>query len=180
MAALPSSSVTPAITLEDFARLPRQGARHEIDAGELLTLPPPKSRHALIALTVLESLQQYLKQRDTHRALPEAGFILSRDPLTIRQPDVSVISRERIRATSADSYFEGAPELAVEIVSPSDSAEDLDSKIRQYLESGAEQVWIIYPKTRTVHVFSPGAAPRIVTEDQTLDYGVAVGALFAV
>ena len=125
-------------------------------------------------------MQQYLKQRDTHRAIPEAGYILARDPLTIRQPDVSVISRERIRATSADSYFEGAPELAVEIVSPSDSAEDLDSKIRQYLESGAEQVWILYPKSRTGHVFSAGAAPRILTEDQTLDYGITVGALFAV
>jgi|SRR5689334_3617468 len=84
----------------------------------------------------------------------EAGYILSRAPLTIRQPDVSVLSRERINATDPDSYFEGAPELAIEIVSPSDAAEDLDIKTRQYLLSGARQVWIVYPTTQTVQIFS--------------------------
>src|SRR5438309_11707169 len=120
--------ISAPMTLEEFARLPKDGARHEINAGELLTLPPVKSLHTLVALSILEALQQHLKQSGPQRAVPEAGYVLSRNPLTIRQPDVSVISRERIRATDPDSYFEGAPELAIEVVSPSDSAEDLDIK----------------------------------------------------
>jgi Uma2 family endonuclease len=166
------ATVIPApLTLEDFARLPADGARHEINAGELITLPPAKSLHTLIALAVLEALQGYLKQHPIGRALPEAGYILSHDPLTIRQPDVSVLSKERIRATAADNYFEGAPDLAVEIVSPSDSAEDLEIKINQYLQCGAKQVWIAYPKTRKIHVFSAGNAGAILDENETLEGG---------
>jgi Uma2 family endonuclease len=174
------------VTLEEFARLPKDGVRHELNAGELLTLPPVKSLHSLVALAVLEVLQQHLQKHGASRAIPETGFILSRDPLTIRQPDISVLSRERIRAANLDSYFDGAPELAVEVVSPSDSAEDLEIKTKQYLQSGARQVWILYPKTQTVHVFSSGAAALILDRDQTLEGGdllpgfsVPVASLFA-
>jgi Uma2 family endonuclease len=159
------------LTLEDFARLPADGARHEINAGELITLPPAKSLHTLIALAVLEALQGYLKRQPIGRALPEAGYILSHDPLTIRQPDVSMLSKERIRATAAENYFEGAPDLAVEVVSPSDSAEDLQIKVKQYLQYGAKQVWILYPKTQNIHVFFTGAALIILDHDQTLEGG---------
>ena len=145
---------SPPITQEDFARLPRDGFRHEVNAGELITLPTPKSRHSLIALFVLEELQGYLKQNSIGRALPEAGYVFSEEPLTIRQPDVSVLSKDRIRETDPDSYFKGAPDLAVEIVSPSNSAEDLEIKVKQYLQAGAKQVWVLYPKTQNIHVFS--------------------------
>jgi Uma2 family endonuclease len=182
-----ASVLSAPVTLEEFSRLPRDGACHEMNAGELITLPPPKSLHTLVALTLLENVQQHLKQDEVHRAVPEAGYILSHDPLTIRQPDVSVLSRERIRATDPDSYFEGAPELAVEVVSPSDSAEDLDIKTKQYFQSGARQVWILYPKTQTVHVFSRSAGAVILDRDQTLEGGdllpgfsVPVASLFAV
>ena len=73
-------------------------------------------------------------------------------PLTISQPDVSVVSKERIQATDEDSYFEGAPELAVEVVSPNDPADDLELKVRQYLKAGAKQIWVLYPKTQHLHV----------------------------
>ncbi|MBV9766287.1 MAG: Uma2 family endonuclease [Acidobacteriaceae bacterium] len=159
------------MTIEEFSRLPRGTERHELNAGELITMPPPKSLHALVALTVLELLQTYLQQHAIGRAIPEAGYVLSRDPVTIRQPDVSVISKEKIQTTGPDDYFEGAPELAVEVVSPSDSAEDLETKIEQYLQAGARQVWILYPKTKRVHVFY-GTDQRIVRdESQTLEGG---------
>jgi Uma2 family endonuclease len=179
--------ISAPVTLEEFARLPNDGACHEMNAGELITLPPPKSLHALIALTILEFLQQHMKKQGTGRVIPEAGYLLSRDPLTIRQPDISVISRERVHASDPDSYFEGAPELAVEVVSPSDSAEDLDIKTKQYLQNGAQQVWILYPRTQTVHVFSRGSATIILDQDQTLEGGVllpgfsvSVASLFAI
>jgi Uma2 family endonuclease len=157
-----------AMTVEEFSRLPADGVRHELNAGELITLPSPKSLHSLTALAVLEALHPYLRQHPFGRAIPEAGYILFREPLTIRQPDVSVLSNARIEATPEDSYFEGAPELAVEIVSPSDAADDLQIKVQQYLDTGSKQVWVLYPKTKDVHVFEANQA-MVLTGDQLLE-----------
>ena len=82
-----------------------------------------------------------------------------------------MLSNERIGATGDDDYPLGAPELAVEIVSPSDNAEDLQVKIDQYLAAGAKQVWILYPKTRRVHVFYETHSVTILDETQTLEGG---------
>lgn len=166
-----ATTLAPSITIEEFSRLPRGFDRHELNAGELITMPPPKSVHALLALNILETLQAYLKEQAVGRVIPEAGYILSRDPLTIRQPDVSVLSKERIQTTRPDDYFEGAPELVVEVVSPFESAEDLEVKIEQYLRFGAKQVWVLYPKTKRMHVFYAAGERRILDETQTLEGG---------
>ena len=160
---------TPPITLEEFSQLPGDGQIHEIAAGELITMPFPKSLHTLIAHRVYKALQPSLNQYDHSEALFEAGYILSLAPLTVRQPDVSVLTKERIHSTALDSYFEGAPEIAIEIVSPSDSAEYLEAKVKDYLESGSTEVWILYPKTKHIHVFSRTDAPKLFTEKQTLE-----------
>jgi Uma2 family endonuclease len=160
---------TAPLTLQEFAQLPGDGVRHEISEGELITLPPPKSLHSRIASKVFNAIQALLAKSALGEALAEAGYILSREPLTIRQPDVSVLSTERIQGTAAEDYFEGAPELAVEVVSPSDSAEDLEVKVEQYLHSGAKQVWVLYPKTKRLHLFRPGNQLRVLDETQTLD-----------
>jgi Uma2 family endonuclease len=166
------ATVTQApLTLEQFAGLPADGARHEMDAGVLITLPPAKSLHSRVARSVFIAIQECLDRSDVREAFPEAGYMLSEDPLTIRQPDVSVISKERIAATEAESYFQGAPDLAVEIVSPSDSAQDLEAKVRQYLQAGAQQVWVLYPKTKNIHVFSGTRSLLILDENQTLEGG---------
>ncbi len=159
------------LSLEQFSQLPRGQEQHEMSCGELITMPPPKSLHTLVALAVLQVLQVYLRKNPFGLAIPEAGYILSRNPLTIRQPDVSVLNKERVQSTGADDYFEGAPELAVEVVSPSDSAQDLQVKVGQYLQSGAKQVWVLYPKTRRIHVFHAGGATVIFDESQTLEGG---------
>ncbi len=176
---------TAPITLDEFARLARGTEQHELSAGELKTLPPPKALHALIASLLFEVLQNYLRKQGEARAFAEAGYILSRDPLTIRQPDVSVLSKARIKSADPDGYFEGAPELAVEIVSPSDSAEDLQVKVDQYLQSGARQVWILYPKTKCIYVFRAGEQVAVLDASQRLEGGdllpgfsVAVADLF--
>jgi Uma2 family endonuclease len=166
-----ATTLTAPITLADLERLPDDCNKYEVSEGELIVMPPVKSLHTLVALTVLETLQTYLKQQSIGRAIPEAGYLLSRNPLTVRQPDVSVLSNERIASTSEDKYFEGSPELAVEVVSPSDSAQDLETKVEQYLRFGSKQVWIVYPKKKRVHVFRPNAGPAILDESQMLEGG---------
>jgi Uma2 family endonuclease len=163
-----ATTIDVPLTLEEFAQL-SDAMRHEISEGELITMAPPKFLHTLVAVAVFELLQAYLKQHGGARAFPEAGYVLSHDPLTIRQPDVSVLTAERIRATNVDAYVEGSPELAVEVVSPSHSAQDLEIKVQQYLHSGAKQVWVVYPITKRVHVL--GSQVTVLGETQTLEAG---------
>ena len=143
------------MTVEEFSRLPADGARHELNAGELITLPPPKSLHSRVARSVFTTLDTFIQKEGLLEVYQEASYVLSYEPPTIRQPDVSVLSKARIAATPEDSYFQGAPELAVEIVSPREEAEDLEVKVRQYLNAGAKQVWVLYPKSQDLHVFQP-------------------------
>ncbi len=177
--------MTAPITLEEFASLARGTEQHELSAGELITMPPPKAFRSMIASLLLEVLQSYLRKQGKARAFAEAGYVLSRGPLTIRQPDVSVLSKARIESTDREGYFEGAPELAVEVVSPTDSAEDLQVKVDQYLQAGARQVWILYPKTKCIYVFRAGEQVAVLDASQTLEGGdllpgfaVAVADLF--
>lgn len=182
-----ASTLVAPLTLEEFARLPEDGNKHELSEGELVVMPPVKSLHTLVAVAVLEVLQAYLRQHSFGRAMPEAGYVLSRDPLTVRQPDVSVLSQERIDATPEDGYFEGSPELAVEVISPSDSGQDLGIRVEQYLRFGSKQVWMVYPKSKSVHVFYAGGTGRILQGDAVLGGGdllagfsVKVAELFAI
>jgi Uma2 family endonuclease len=159
------------LTIEQFSQLPSDGERHELNAGELITMPPPKSLHSRVVRKLLKLLEAFLDKSQSGEAFAEAGFVLSREPLTVRQPDISVLGKERIQSTRDDDYFEGAPNLAVEIVSPSDSAQDLQLKVDQYIWAGSKQVWVLYPKSRRVHVFYAGGATTMLDETQTLTGG---------
>jgi Uma2 family endonuclease len=98
----------------------------------------------------------------------EAGYRLSNDPPTWIQPDVSVLRVERARATSGDGYFEGSPELAVEVVSPSETARDLNRKIDALLAGGCLAVWVVYPEEQEVRVFVPGGTSYTRRVNETL------------
>jgi Uma2 family endonuclease len=96
-----------------------------------------------------------LEDRGNWTVLVEAGYRLSENPPTWIQPDVSVLSKERAHATSGDDYFLKPPELAVEVVSPSETARDFTRKIDLLLAGGSLAVWVIYPEKREVRVFVP-------------------------
>lgn len=118
------AATTSPITWQAFEQLPAgDGFHREVVEGELIVLPAPKSRHSLMAGTVAEALLP-VEKRGTAEVLMEAGYRLSGDPPTWIQPDVSVLRVERARATGGDDYFAGSPELAVEVVSPSETARD--------------------------------------------------------
>ena len=139
-----------------------------MNAGELITMAPPKFIHNRVVRRVNKAIESFLDKSNIGEAYAEAGYVLSRDPLTIREPDVSFLSYERINKTDPDDYVERAPELAIEVVSPSDSAEDLETKVEQYFRAGAQQVWVLYPKTKRVHVFCDADQAVVLDETQTL------------
>src|SRR6266481_10170560 len=125
-----------------FERLPDDGMHHEIIEGELISLPPPKFGHREIAHIVFRALDAQSESGFT--AYIEAGYKLSENPATWIQPDVSMVGKSRIQATDLDGYLLGAPELAVEVISPSESAHDVSTKVDLLLKHGSKAVWVIY------------------------------------
>ncbi len=170
-----ATTAAPPLSLEEFSRLPGDSERHEMSEGELITMAPVKSLHSRLARLIFKLLESYLDKSGAAEAFPEAGYVLSRSPLTIRQPDVSVLSKERVLATAEDNYFEGGPELAIEVVSPSDSAEDLELKAKQYLKAGSSEVWVLYPKTKDIHVFAASGEVKVLGEGDVLQSALLPG-----
>jgi len=156
------------LTLEQFLRLPDDGMQHELNRGELVTMPPPNLRHARIANRIAQALADYVKGKRMGEVLVEAGYNLrgGESPI-VRQPDVSFVRATRIRQADQDGWIEGAPELAVEVVSPANTAQDLEDKIEQYLAFGAQSVWVIYPKQRRMRVYRLGGEQTVL--DDTSD-----------
>ena len=156
------------LTLEQFLRLPEDGMQHELNRGELVSMPPPSLQHARIANRIAQALADYVKGKRMGEVLVEAGYSLRGGELPIvRQPDVSFVSALRIRRADQEGWIEGAPELAVEVVSPANTAQDLEDKIEQYLTFGAKAVWVIYPKQRRVRVYRVGGDQTVL--DNTSD-----------
>ena len=157
------------LTLREFEELADDGTRHELNKGQLVSVTYPKFRHSWVAQNIHDGLSPYVREKKIGRVFSEVAYLLSEDPPTLRIPDVSYLSQEHIQQASSDGYVPGGPELAVEIVSPSASAEDLQEKVEQYLASGSQVVWVVYPKTRTIHVFPQAAASAALGEDDLLE-----------
>jgi Uma2 family endonuclease len=158
------------LSAEQFLQLPpREGKRFELDEGELIEMTFPTFKHNRIAGKLYAKLLSFLEQHPLGEVFPaDSGFKLT--PATVRGPDVSFLTAERVRLLNPESnHFDGAPDLVVEIVSPSDSARDLQRKVDQYLKAGARQVWVIYPDTRQVHAFFADGSVRRVGPDEYLE-----------
>jgi len=105
----------------------------------------------------------------------ETGFRIGHDPDTVLAPDVSFIRKERIAVTGIpQEFYPEAPALVVEVVSPGDTAEEIDDKMRRWIAAGVEIGWVVYPRGRTVTVYHGLDNIRVLTENDTLDGGTVV------
>jgi Uma2 family endonuclease len=144
------ATTTNLLSWEAFEKLPDDGMHHEIIQGELITLRPPQFPHSKIAKRLHLALVQWEKQ-GLGEAFQEAGYKLSENPPTWIQPDVSFLRPGRTAGVTR--YLTGAPDLAAEIVSPSDTPADLDRKVDALLSAGGLIVWVVFPDARRVRVF---------------------------
>jgi Uma2 family endonuclease len=174
------------LTLKEFNELPDNGVRYELDEGELAPMTFPRPKYQRVAKRILIVLERYLERHPIGEAfLSDTGFVLSENPATLRGPDVSFLGAKRVEDVDPNSDIPGAPDLAVEVVSPSDSAAELTRKVNQYLKAGSHTVWVVYPDERQVLVFERSGIVRIVSEEQALDapallpgFSVPVSSLF--
>jgi len=152
---------TTKLTFEEFQKLPeREGVIYELDNGELLMEPSPAVRHNLIRQRIAMKLMEFVESKHLGIVLEEMDFRLAPD--TVRNPDVAFVSAAHVKRIDLDcSPVEGAPILAVEVISPSNTAEDMVKKTQQYLRAGCQIVWIVYPSLRLAEVHSPSGTRQI-------------------
>jgi Uma2 family endonuclease len=169
----PAMATTRLITAEDLWLMDNDGQHYELVNGELITMPPAGGEHGEIGFTLTALIGAYLAQNRIGRGYSaDTGFILARNPDVVRSPDVSVVLNDRLPPEAERrSYLEIAPDLAVEIVSPSDSSADVNDKVMQYIDFGIKLVWVIYPSSRSVSVFTPDRRATILGVHDELDGG---------
>jgi Uma2 family endonuclease len=165
------------MTSEEFLALPDDDVERELIRGRVKEKPLTRRnrRHSKVEANVTTALGEWLKRQPEPRGevlAGEAGFRLRRSPDTTVGIDVAYISPELSRANPPDAYLiDGPPVLAVEILSPSDTHEDISEKIAEYLNSGVQLVWVIDPVFRTVMVYQPRIEPKAFSVSQHLDGG---------
>jgi Uma2 family endonuclease len=158
------------ITAEELLQMPEFEKHAELVNGEIVRMAPAGEEHGEIAISIGGFLHQYVRQHKLGKVYAaETGFVLSRDPDTVRAPDVAFVSAERLKRKARAAYFEGSPDLAVEVVSPSEREGEVKAKVQNYLCAGAKLMWIIRPPAQTITIHRPQSQPRVLTLDDTLD-----------
>ena len=167
------ATVTKLLTADEYSALPSSQWSELID-GVVIEMSPPGGGRSQRQANVI-SLLRRAQVAGVGQALGELGCILRRKPDTVRAPDAAFIRKERVPASGLpESYWIGAPDLAVEIVSPNDRPGEIQTKIREWIDAGARQVWILYGESRTVHVVRSLQDRVILSADELLEGGDAV------
>jgi len=163
----------PAIrTTEQLLRAQDVG-RCELVRGEFRTLIPPGYEHGRVVMNLAVPLGDFIRAHSLGTILAaETGFVLARDPDTVRAPDIAYLAADR-EPGPARGYYEGAPDLVVEVLSPDDRPGYVREKVAEWLEAGAREVWVVDPIERTVRVH--GASEATLAEHDELRTNVVPG-----
>jgi Uma2 family endonuclease len=160
------------LTLDQFLALPETKPGSEYVDGEVVQKSMPTTDHAIIQRLLSLVFGLFLRAHPIAEGGPEWRCIFGPPGHErARLPDFSLVMRERLRDTRGDEPFFGAPDFAVEIMSPDDRMSNVLDRVRFYLENGVRLVWLIDPATRTVMVWSTWGTARMLTEADTADGG---------
>jgi Uma2 family endonuclease len=183
-----ASVTTPALlTAEEFAERPDPGFREELVRGRIVPMTMPKPRHGEICCTAVRILGNWAHDRDLGRILcNDTGVITERSPDTVRGADVAFYSYARVpKGPLPDRYLDVAPDLVIEVLSPSDRWPKVLAKVAEYLEAGTTAVIVLDDPRQTAHVYRADGATRLLAADEELtipdllgDFHVRVGRFF--
>ena len=150
-----STTSTALMTAEELMELPHgEGFRYELINGELEKTMAAGNPHGRITMRLAGPLSEFIWTHDLGEIFAaETGFQLTFDPDTVLAPDVSFISKQRLEQVGeTERFWPGAPDLVVEVLSPSDRLGKVNKKTSLWLGYGAKQVWVVNPKDRTVRI----------------------------
>ncbi len=158
------------LTARDFWLLPESGKPRSLVRGEVIETMPPGGKHGVIVSEVNTRLRMWAKSGPGGCVGVESGFILARNPDTVWGPDIFYMRAERIPSTGIpEAFWEIAPDVAVEVVSPNEGAEEVRDKVRDYLAAGTPLVWVIYPHSQEVIVHTPDGLARTYGPNDVLE-----------
>jgi Uma2 family endonuclease len=157
------------LTAEEFYDLyAGSDERVELVNGRVTAMSPVNVEHGDYDTELIYHLKGFVRSHRLGRVVAEVGFVLREDPDFTRAPDIAFVSAETQRRCPRPrrGYWRTAPDLAVEILSPDDTAEEVETKVHEYLNAGTRLVWVFYPRSRSVRVFRPdGSAQRLAGND---------------
>lgn len=165
------STAIKTMTAEELLAMPGDDFRYELIDGELKQMSPAGRRHGKYAARAARLLGNHVEENDLGDVYAaETGFLLKRNPDLVRAPDVAFVSKKRVEEIGdADGFFPGAPDLAIEVVSPGDTADEVEEKVALWFKHGARAVWVMYPKARAIVVHRPSGHGVRLTESDVLD-----------
>jgi len=160
-------------TADDLLALPEDDLRHEIIAGELIEMSPASAKHGRYAQDLGFFIDSHVRENRLGTVFAaETGFLIARDPDTILAPDIAFVRADRLPPEDTwEGFLELAPDLVVEVISPSDTASRVLSKVLMYLDAGTQLVVTLDPNRKVVVVYGPDRVGRILTVSDTLDGG---------
>ncbi|MCM3872987.1 MAG: Uma2 family endonuclease [Pyrinomonadaceae bacterium] len=161
------------MTADELLALPHGQFCYELINGELKKMSPAGHDRGRLAMELAGPLQQFVKKKKLGKIYAaETGFLLTTNPDTVRAPDIAFIAQERVdKVGRSKGYWIGPPDLAVEVMSPSDTVSAVEDKLQMWLKSGTQLVWVVSPKLLTITVYRSGNEIQILTEKDTLDAG---------
>jgi Uma2 family endonuclease len=164
------------MTAKELLRLPNDGLRYELIKGELITMTPASPRHGRIAMQLGRLLANHVAEHQLGEVYAaESGFKLAQDPDTVRAPDLAFIVQVRIPPKEEQGgFWTVAPDLVAEVISPNDTAQDVQAKVVEWLAAGVRLVWVVYPDKRMVTEYRSLTQARVLTAEDSLDGGDVV------
>jgi len=171
-----SATLTKPVTADELLAMPEDGYRYELIEGELRRMSPAGEEHGRVGMELAVPLGSHIKKNKLGKIyLAETGFLIGTNPDTVRAPDIAFVRMERIKESPGlRGYRIGAPDLAVEVVSPGDTVSEVEGKVSEWLEGGALMVWVVSPKLHTVTVYRSLVDIVTLTEKDELNGGDVV------
>ena len=166
-----SAVAAPPVTLAEYAALPKH-PRYELVKGVLIELMTASREHERTAARVTRHVDRHVDLNNLGEVYTgNRGYVTGPDsPATSRMPDVSFVSTARLnRPELAGMLYDGAPDLAVEILSDSNTPAEIARKVAEYINAGGKAVWVIDIDARTLTVHTPEAPPLILTDADTVN-----------
>ncbi len=161
------------MTADELLALPQDEFRYELVNGELKKMSPAGHNHGRVTIRLTLPIAQHVREHGLGEVYAaETGFKLGSNPDTVRAPDIAFIRQQRVdEVGETKGFWPGAPDLAVEVLSPDDTIAEVEEKVAEWLTAGTRQVWLVSIKLRTLTLYRSPTDISVVTENELLDGG---------